>query len=44
MFQNFVKWFVYIYTFVACITLIGMKSCIKFLRILVTTVYFEDQN
>ena len=43
MFQNCLKWVVYIYTlFLPCIAWIG--RLFKFLRILITAVYFKDRN
>ena len=44
VFQNCLKWVVYINTlFSPCIAWIGMESCLKFC-ILITAVYFKDRN
>ena len=44
-FENLLKWVVYISTMWSpCIDCIGKKSCSKFLRNLVTTMYFTDRN
>ena len=45
MFKNFLKLVVYITTLqLSCIAWIGMESCSKFLRNLVTTVRFTDRR
>ena len=43
--KNFFKWFVHIYVLKSpYIAWMGIKSCAKILRILVTVVYFTDRN
>ena len=44
-YKHCLKWVVYINTLLSpCIAWIGMKSCSKFLRILVITMHFTNQN
>ena len=43
-FENCLKWFVYINTLLPCIAWVRMERFSRFLRILVTTMYFKDRN